>query len=84
MRKIIITAVLALALFSCAKKENGASLDELISSKNVKGLNEKKAALQSDMTKIEEALAILDVKKEEALVSVQTIKDTLFNHYLDI
>jgi len=29
-------------------------------------------------------LATLDVKKEEALVSILTIKDTVFNHYLDI
>ena len=36
------------------------------------------------MAKIEAALATLNVKKEEALVSVMTLKDTLFNHYLDI
>ena len=36
------------------------------------------------MAKIDEALATLDVKKEEALVSVLTVKDTVFNHYLEI
>ena len=29
-------------------------------------------------------MATLDTKKEEALVSVLTLKDTVFNHYLDI
>jgi hypothetical protein len=29
-------------------------------------------------------LAKLDNKKDEALVSVITLKDTLFNHYLEI
>ena len=36
------------------------------------------------MAKIDEALATLDVKKEEALVSVRTLKDTVFSHYLEI
>ena len=36
------------------------------------------------MAKIDEALATLDVKKEEALVSVLTLKDTVFSHYLEI
>ena len=36
------------------------------------------------MAKIDEALATLDVKKEEALVSVLTVKDTVFSHYLEI
>jgi RND family efflux transporter MFP subunit len=40
--------------------------------------------LQADIAKIEEALAKLDTKKEEALVSVLTLKDTVFSHYLDI
>ena len=36
------------------------------------------------MAKIDEALATLDVKKEEALVSVLMVKDTVFSHYLEI
>ena len=40
--------------------------------------------MQADIAKIEEALATLDVKKEEALVSVLQVKDTVFNHYLEI
>ena len=36
------------------------------------------------MAKIDEALATLDLKKEEALVSVLTLKDTVFSHYLEI
>jgi multidrug efflux pump subunit AcrA (membrane-fusion protein) len=84
--KIIITIVtLSLVLFSCSKKENNASIDDLIKSKNTKELQAKKAAIQADLTKIDADLATLEVKKdEEALVSVLTVKDTLFNHYLDI
>src|SRR5262245_24025254 len=83
MKKIIYISVLSLVLFSCGDKKN-PSIDKLIESKNVQWLQQKKAALQADIARIEEALAGLDVKKEEALVSVITLKDTIFNHYLDI
>jgi RND family efflux transporter MFP subunit len=84
MKKIIILALLALVLYACGNKENAQSVDQLIASKNVTGLQTKKTALQAEIAKIEEALATLEVKKEEALVSVLTLKDTVFNHYLDI
>lgn len=83
MRKIFLLSVLSLAIYSCEKKEV-QSIDSLIESKNTKALVEKKSALQAEIAKIEEALAKLDTKKEEALVSVMTLKDTLFSHYLDI
>jgi len=82
-KKIIVIAILSLLIISCSNKENG-TVDALISSKNVKALQERKATLQADITKIEEALATLDIKAEEALVEVATLKDTLFNHYLEI
>ncbi len=84
MRKIFLVSVLSIAIYSCGNKDNNQSIDSLIESKNTKALVEKKSALQAEITKIEEALATLDTKKEEALVSVLTLKDTLFNHYLDI
>lgn len=83
-KKIIVIAILSLSIISCANKENSKNIDQLISSKNIKGLQEKKAMLQADITKIEAALATLDTKAEEALVEVSTVKDTLFNHYLEI
>ena len=84
MKKTIILALLAVVLYACGNKENAQSVDQLIASKNVSALQTKKTALQAEIAKIEEALATLDVKKEEALVSVLTLKDTIFNHYLDI
>jgi RND family efflux transporter MFP subunit len=84
MKKIITLLTLTIALYSCGNKETTVSIDKLIESKNVKALTDKKTALQAEIAKIEEALATLDVKKEEALVSVLTLKDTVFNHYLDI
>ena len=84
MKKTLILSLLAVILYACGNKENAQNVDELIAAKNVTALQAKKTALQGEIAKIEEALATLDVKKEEALVAVQTVKDTLFTHYLDI
>ncbi len=84
MKKIILITVLSISLFSCGKKEDNTNIDTLISSKNVKELQAKKVLIQADLTKIDEALAKLDLKKEEALVSVLKVKDTVFSHYLEI
>lgn len=84
MKKIFLITTLSILLFSCGKKEESASIDVLIESKNIKELQAKKTLIQADLTKIDEALAVLDVKKEEALVSVLKAKDTVFNHYLEI
>ncbi len=84
MRKIIILSALSLVLFACSQGEKTQSIDDLIKAKDVKALNEKKTALQAEIAKIEVGLASLDVKTEEALVSVLTVKDTIFNHYLEI
>ena len=84
MKKIAILTILSFVLFACGNKENNQSIEDLIADKNVKALNEKKTSLQTEIAKIEAGLATLDVKKEEALVTVATIKDTIFNHYLDI
>ncbi len=83
MKKILIVTT-AFILFSCSNSSKTENIDDLINSKNVKALTEKKASLQTEIAKIEEALAKLDNKKDEALVSVITLKDTLFNHYLEI
>jgi len=84
MRKILLITLASLTILSCSKKEDGKSIDELIESKNATALQTKKAALQADLAKIEDALASLNVKKDEALVAVTAVKDTVFNHYLDI
>ena len=83
-KKIFIITTLSLLLFSCGQKQDNTNIDTLIASKNVTALQTKKALIQADLTKIDEALAKLDVKKEEALVSVLALKDTIFSHYLEI
>lgn len=84
MKKILITIVFSFVLFSCGKSEQEQSLEKLVASKDVKGLLAKKVALQTEIATIEAALATLDVKIEEALVGTTTVKDTIFNHYLEV
>ncbi len=85
MTKKIVSLLIASAIFaSCGNKDNTQTIDQLIAAKNNKELQARKATIQADLAKIDAALATLNVRKEEALVSVATLKDTVFNHYLDI
>jgi RND family efflux transporter MFP subunit len=71
-------------MMACSNKEANTNIDTIIASKNLKEIQAKRAELQTQISKIDEALATLDVKKEEALVAVTTVKDTVFSHYLEI
>lgn len=84
MKKIAILTLISFSFLACENKEKNQSIENLIETKNVKALIEKKASLQAEIEKIEAGLATLEVKKEEALVTVATLKDTIFKHYLDI
>lgn len=85
MKKILTLLTLSILLFSCGNKENNTSIDDLVKAKNVTELKAKRDALQAELTKLDEALASLSTQKDpEALVSITTVKDTLFNHYLEI
>ena len=85
MTKKIVSLLIASAIFaSCGNKDNTQTVDQLIAAKNNKELQARKATIQADLAKIDAALSALNVRKEEALVSVATLKDTVFNHYLDI
>lgn len=85
MTKLIFPLLVATSLIvSCGDKQNNQTVDQLIAAKNNKELQARKAVIQADLAKIDAALATLNVRKEEALVSVLTLKDTVFNHYLDI
>ncbi|MBC7605817.1 MAG: efflux RND transporter periplasmic adaptor subunit [Burkholderiales bacterium] len=84
MRKLLLFTAASFFFFSCSNKENNNNVDALINSKNLASIQAKRAELQSQITKLDEAIAVLDTKKEEALVSVITVKDTVFSHFLEI
>jgi RND family efflux transporter MFP subunit len=85
MKKIILIATFSILIISCGKKEENANIDSLIDSKNLVSIKAKRAELQTQLTKLDDAIALLDIKKsEEALVSVSVVKDTVFSHYLEV
>jgi RND family efflux transporter MFP subunit len=85
MKKIMLIATFSVLLFSCGKKEENTNIDSLIASKNLVSIKAKRAELQTQITKLDNAIALLDFKKqEEALVSVMAVKDTVFSHYLEV
>ncbi len=85
MKKIILIATFSILIISCGKKEDNANIDSLITSKNLVSIKAKRAELQTQLTKLDDAIALLDIKKsEEALVSVSVVKDTVFSHYLEV
>jgi RND family efflux transporter MFP subunit len=80
MRKIILVAT-SLLLFACG----GKSTDDLIKEENITELKNRKSEIQAELAKIDAVLNKGDKAEEsEALVSVLTLKDTIFNHYLEI
>jgi RND family efflux transporter MFP subunit len=85
MKKIILIATFLSLIFSCGKKKDNTNIDSLIASKNLVSIKAKRAELQTQLTKLDDAIALLDIKKsEEALVSVSVVKDTVFSHYLEV
>jgi len=85
MKKIILIATIFALLFSCGEKEENTNIDSLIASKNLVSIKAKRAELQTQLTKLDNAITELDIKNtEEALVSVETVIDTVFSHYLEI
>lgn len=85
MKKILILTVISIVLIACNSSEKNQSIDSIIASKDVKAITAKKAELQLQLSQIDEALAGLEVNKEvEALVSAAKLKDTTFNHYLEV
>jgi membrane fusion protein (multidrug efflux system) len=85
MKKIITLITLSVVMIACNSSEKNKSIDALIESKDVKAITAKKAELQAQLSQLEEVLATLDVHKETiALVTIAKLKDTVFNHYLEI
>ena len=80
MKKLVLIAA-SFLLIACGEK----STEDLIKDKNITELKNRKATIQSELEKIDAALLNGNKTPEtEALVSVITLKDTVFNHYLEI
>ena len=80
MKKLVLIAT-SFLLFACGEK----STEDLIKDQNITELKNRKSTIQSELEKIDAALLNGNKTPEtEALVSVITLKDTVFTHYLEI
>lgn len=79
MRNILLVTA-SFLLIACG----GKSTDDLIKEKDLAALKTKKTELQAEIAKIDAALLGGKAPESEALVSITTVKDTVFNHYVEI
>ncbi len=79
MKKLLFIIATTLIIIGCSKNTDAEKKSK------IKELKEKRTKIQSELMKIDEELATLEVKKKiETLVTVQTVNDTIFSHYIDI
>ncbi|MEL6810132.1 MAG: efflux RND transporter periplasmic adaptor subunit [Bacteroidota bacterium] len=91
MKKILTLTLTALIIASCGGDNNEKSIEDLISEGDVKAIRAKKAEVKVTQTEIQEqlkqlnaALEKLDPADNSALVTTHVLKDTLFQHYIEI
>ena len=92
MKQILFILTVTLLIISCGDKEKELSTQEIIDTGNVDTIEAKKEALTTEVTAlktelslIEEALKTINPpEKKEILVTTTTVKDTLFNHFVEI
>ncbi|MFT6095587.1 MAG: RND family efflux transporter MFP subunit [Nonlabens sp.] len=89
MKKISLLLLSLVLLASCGGKE--PTIDELISTGDVKVISQKKTELlnekkelESEITAIEKYLDENSIKKDGTLVTIKTLNDTIYNHYIEL
>ena len=92
MKNLLSILAITLFLSSCGNEEKSVSLQELVNESDIKAIRAKKdelnaraTAIKEELTQIEKAIELLDpAEKKEVLVTTTVVKDTLFNHYIEI
>ncbi len=90
MRNIYSLLLITTVLFSCGKK-TARSIEDLVSKGNLKELTTKKKEITSklelinkDLEAINNAISKKDTVKNFPLITTITVKEEIFNHYLEI
>ncbi len=78
-------------LVACGNKEDNASVSDIIANGNLEAIKQKREAIndqQKDLSaqikQLDDAIKQLDPTNLATLITVQTINDTLFNHFLEV
>ncbi len=89
MKKFLFITFISLSIIACGEKEK--SVDDVIESGNLSEIRAKKSeitteqnALQEEIEKLNAAIEKLDTNKKRSLVTVETLQDTIFKHYVEI
>ncbi|WP_299365334.1 efflux RND transporter periplasmic adaptor subunit [Winogradskyella sp.] len=90
MKHITTLILTALILVSCGN-QNPKSVDDVIASKDLTQIREKKAALDEQynalgeqIKQLTESIKELDPQEKIPLITTFTVKDTVFNHYVEL
>lgn len=91
MKKNLYLAALSLLLLSCSGGNKEVNVDEVVKSKDLNQIKSSREIvhkeyekLVAELAKLDKAIAELDPNKKNPLVKTITLKDTLFNHYIEI
>ncbi|WP_340066889.1 efflux RND transporter periplasmic adaptor subunit [Ascidiimonas aurantiaca] len=90
MKQTYLILVALLVLTACGG-DSKKSVEEIISEGNLEAIRSKKTALteqykavSEQLKKLDEAIDRLDTVKKLQLITVLSVKDTLFNHYVEL
>ncbi|WP_340201392.1 efflux RND transporter periplasmic adaptor subunit [Ascidiimonas sp. W6] len=90
MKHIFSSLLLTLLLISCGSSTE-KSVEDIISEGNLATLKEKKAALneknkslEAEIKLLDVAISKLDTEKKLELITTFIVKDSLFNHYIEL
>ena len=92
MKKYIALSALLIALVSCGGDQKETSVETLLASGTLEQLHAKQKALKAEVSAKNEQLAQLEKAleeknpraKKEVLVTTMTVKDTVFNHFIEV
>ncbi|WP_268223167.1 efflux RND transporter periplasmic adaptor subunit [Sinomicrobium oceani] len=91
MKKLYITVLGIAFLTSCGGGGGNKSVDKIIESGSLNEMKSKRSEivqqrdeLSAQLSQLDEAISKLDTLHKLALVSTMRVKDTLFNHYIEV
>lgn len=91
VRNIGISIFALVLLAACGNKDNSASVEDIIANGNLEAIKEKRKTvnieqkeLSAQLKQLDDAIKELDSTNLATLITVQTIKDTVFNHFIEV
>ncbi len=88
MKKIVTLSIAAILLASCGSEP---TLDDLIAEQNTEAIQQRKTQLLNEKKELENKISSIESylnentqKKAGVLVSIETVEDTLYNHYIEL